>query len=146
VLFQQKIHWRAIFAQIGLLLHVPAAMATISLIICAIFGEWYALLPFVVVGVLGFGIGQLLYRCYYHEHEAHLWDAMIIAALSWLICSFLAAIPICWISIERLHAGVQSEVLKVLKRGDCPIIPMLLAVKRMDRLRSSIRAVMSKFT
>ena len=113
MLFQQKIHWRAIFAQIGLLLHVPAAMAGISLIICMIFGEWYALLPFAVIGIVGLGIGQSLYRCCYHEHEAHLWDAMIIAALSWLLCSFLGAVPICWISVQQLHAGVQSEVLQV---------------------------------
>lgn len=113
-LFDQKIHWKSIWSQTGLLLHVPAAMAAISLVICIIFEEWFALFPLLLVAALGFGIRQLLYRIFKKEEKkAHLWDAMIIAANGWLLCSLLAAIPLYWISVERLNAGVISDALAV---------------------------------
>ncbi|MEM7175416.1 MAG: potassium transporter TrkG [Chlamydiota bacterium] len=108
---KQHIHWRSIFSQVGLLLHVPSAMATFSLGICAIFHEWFALLPLTVTALLGFGVGQLLYRSCKKKEPYHLWDAMIIAALGWIVCSILAAIPIAWIASSLLDSGVQSDVL-----------------------------------
>ncbi|NGX51224.1 MAG: Trk system potassium uptake protein TrkH [Chlamydiae bacterium] len=112
-LLKQKIHWSAIFGQIGLLLHVPGGMALITIGICALFKEWYAILPFALIGLFGIGLGQLLYRLSLKAKAAHLWDAMIIAALGWVFCSLLAAIPIYWISHIQLSRGVESEVMRV---------------------------------
>ncbi|MCB1075631.1 MAG: TrkH family potassium uptake protein [Simkania sp.] len=113
-LFDQKIHWKSIWSQTGLLLHVPAAMAAVSLIICVIYQEWFALIPLISVAVFGFGVGQLLYRLFLkEENNAHLWDAMIIAANGWLMCSILAAVPFFWIATERLYAGVISDNLVI---------------------------------
>ena len=111
-IFDQKIHWKSIWSQTGLLLHVPAAMATISLIICMIFQEWFALIPLIAVAAIGFGVGQFFFRLFKKdENNAHLWDAMIIAANGWILCSILAAIPFYWIANERLAAGVISDSL-----------------------------------
>lgn len=113
-LFDQKVHWKSVWSLTGLLLHVPAAMAAISLIICVIYQEWFAIIPLLSVAAFAFGIGQLLYRIFLKEgNKAHLWDAMIIAANGWLMCSILAAIPFYWIATERLNAGVISDSLVI---------------------------------
>jgi trk system potassium uptake protein len=109
---KQKINWQAIFGQIGLLLHVPGGMALISIGISLIFKEWDSILPFSVIGVVSIGLGQLLFRLSLKAKAAHLWDAMIIAALGWILCSAVAAIPICWISQLQLSRGMESEVVR----------------------------------
>lgn len=113
-LFDQKIHWKSIWSQVGLLLHVPAVMATISLLICIIFKEWFAVIPLIFVALIGFGVGQLFYRIFLSEKtKAHLWDAMIIAALGWLFCSILSAVPFYLIAVKLLSLGLTSEALEV---------------------------------
>ena len=89
----QKIHFKAIVGNVGLLLHVPAIMAFLSLIIATIFGEMYAFLPFLITGMIGVGVGQLLFRLYFHPEVIRLFDAMITAALGFLFCSMLAVLP-----------------------------------------------------
>ena len=110
---KQKINWQAIFGQIGLLLHVPGGMAFITIGICCIFREWHTILPFAVIGAASIGLGQLLYHLSLKAKAAHLWDAMIIAALGWIFCSVIAAIPICWVSHIQLSRGVESEVVRI---------------------------------
>ncbi|MCB1107446.1 MAG: TrkH family potassium uptake protein, partial [Chlamydiia bacterium] len=114
-LFKQKMNWSAIIGQIGLLLHVPAGMAAISLVIILIFQEWFALIPFGTIAIFSFALGQILYRSTKRAKKGHLWDAMIIAGLGWLICSFIAAVPICWISYMQLQNGIESEVLQIFQ-------------------------------
>lgn len=112
-LLKQKINWAAVTSQLGLLLHVPAGMAALSLLICVIFNEWEGLIPFTTLAFLSFGLGQIMYRGAQRHRAGHLWDAMIIAGLGWLLCSLLAAAPIYWISREFLAQGVDSDVLRV---------------------------------
>lgn len=112
-LLKQTIHWRAIFGQIGLLLNVPAAMSTLSIGIALLFREWFALFPLIACAAVGFGVGQLLYRSCKKKEPNHFWDAMIIAALGWIACSFLAALPIWWIATKYLSLGGHSDVLTV---------------------------------
>ncbi|MCB1072814.1 MAG: TrkH family potassium uptake protein [Chlamydiia bacterium] len=111
--FKQKINWQAIVGQVGLLFHVPATMAAATLIIGLIYHEWFSLLPFGALTLFSLVVGQLMYRLPHRAKAAHLWEAMIIAGISWLLCSFLAAIPFYWISHICLKSGVDSEVLKV---------------------------------
>ncbi|MCB1110838.1 MAG: TrkH family potassium uptake protein [Chlamydiia bacterium] len=114
-LFKQKVNWSAIVGQVGLLLHVPAGMALLTLIIALIFKEWFALIPFGVVGVSSLIGGQVLYWSTKRAKAAHLWDAMMIAGLGWLVCSFIASIPFLWISDLQLKSGIESEVLLVFR-------------------------------
>lgn len=93
----QKIHARPILGYLGLLLHVPGAMALFSLLIAFIYHETHALIPFLVTGGISFVFGQVLYRTCYNPYSVALWDAMLIAALSWLLIPIIAAIPFYWI-------------------------------------------------
>jgi len=54
-----------------------------------------------------------MYRSFRTARAAHLWDAMIIAAVSWILCSLFAAIPFYWIAHLRLESGIEAEVLQV---------------------------------
>lgn len=114
-LFRQKINWPAIVGQVGLLLHVPAGMAVTAFAIGLIFQEWFALIPFGVVAASSFAIGQILFWSTKGAKAGHLWDAMVIAGLGWLVCSLICSIPFIWISHIQLSSGVESEVLKVFR-------------------------------
>ena len=103
----QKFHFKAILGSVGLLLHVPGIMALISLLIALIYNEFYAILPFLSVGVAGIVLGQVLFRVFYHPEVIRLWDGMITAALGLIACSFLAALPFYFIT---LAAGNNSSL------------------------------------
>lgn len=92
----QKLHFKPMLGNLGLLLHIPATMALLSLLIALIFQEYFALLPLLGTGVLGLGVGQLLYRLFYNPQVIRLWDAMITAALGLVICCLLTTLPL-WI-------------------------------------------------
>lgn len=110
---KKKIHWSTVCNQLGLVLHVPGIAAGFSLLICFFFREWFAVAPLIATALLSIGLGQLLYRCFSKKAQHHLWDAMLIAALGWLVCSFLSAIPLWWIAVNQLHAGASSETLVI---------------------------------
>ena len=57
-----------------------------------------------------------MYRLTQKAKAAYLWDAMVIAGISWLLCSILAAIPFYWISHICLKSGIDSELLKVFSQ------------------------------
>lgn len=106
-------NWPAIVGQLGILLHVPVAMAAITLLIALIYREWFALISFETVAVVTFILGQIAYRTCQCAKATHLWDAMIITGVSWLLCSFFATIPFYWIAHLQLKSGIESEVLQV---------------------------------
>ncbi len=94
-----KISWlnkytKTILRDVGLLLHVPGIMALISLPICFIFGEYYAIWPFLLTSLASLSCGQLIYRIFYKASEgAHLRHAMLTVALSWGLIPLFGAIP-----------------------------------------------------
>ncbi len=95
---QQKIHIKPILGNLGLLLHLIAGMLGFTALVALSTLEWFAVLPFTALALVVWSIGYLLYRVYFVHHEKlHLWDAMVIAALGWLSCSFAGALPFYWL-------------------------------------------------
>lgn len=87
-------HLRTILRNVGLLLHVPGGMALVSLPVCLGFGEFYAVLPFLLTAIVSLGLGQLLYRLFYRAvGEMQHRHAILTAALSWGLIPILGAIP-----------------------------------------------------
>jgi trk system potassium uptake protein len=90
---------------VGLLFHVPGVMALASLPICLGFGEFYAVLPFLMTAIASFIPAQLLVRlCPADVNSTHSGHAMMIAALSWAGIALVGAIPFWGI------ATVQNEI------------------------------------
>lgn len=108
----QVTHVKVILGYLGVILHVPGVMAFASLFIALIFEEFFSIIPFLVTMALSLGIGQLLYRVFYEPRTCHLWDAMIIAALSWLFIPILSIIPYYWITIHAVDSGQYPSVIQ----------------------------------
>lgn len=107
---------KKIISMTGLILHVPGFMALSSIFIALFFREMYAILPLLITGVCSFAVGQLLYRSCKCKGEPSLWSSMAIAALSWLLCPLIAALPFYWIcSLAKSH-GFHPEAMVDLTR------------------------------
>lgn len=78
---------------LALLLHVPAAMAVLSLPMAAVHGETAGLLAFAVTGAVALVAGQGLYWPCRNAPETQRHHAMLIAALAWLAVSAIGALP-----------------------------------------------------
>lgn len=78
---------------LGLLLHTPGLMALVSLPICFVFGEYYAIGPFLWTALASFISGQLLYRLFRNAQDSRMRHAMITVALSWGLIPLFGAMP-----------------------------------------------------
>ena len=85
---------RTILRDIGLFLHVPGVMALISLPVCAIARETYALIPLLTCAIVSLVMGQLLFRQTKSKSSNRIPYAMATAALGWLLVPIFGAIPI----------------------------------------------------
>jgi trk system potassium uptake protein TrkH len=86
---------------LGLVLHVPALMALLTLPLCVLFDELAALPAFVVTLLLALGFGQGLFWAGYHDTEIRQHHALLIAALAWLLVSFIGALPF-WMAARAM--------------------------------------------
>jgi trk system potassium uptake protein TrkH len=78
---------------LGLMLHTPGVMAVVSLPICFVFGEYYAISAFVWTALVSFVIGQVLYRLFHKAGDSRLPHAMLTVALSWCLVPCIGAMP-----------------------------------------------------
>jgi trk system potassium uptake protein TrkH len=84
---------------IGVLLHVPAAMALVTAPLCMAFGEGYAAAPFLLAAAVGVVPGQALVWSTRGAASPRLDHAMMIAAGSWVLAPVVGAIPIYGIAV-----------------------------------------------
>ena len=85
---------KTILRDIGLFLHVPGVMALVSIPICLIAKETYALVPLLTCAGVSLLIGQLLYRQTNSKGSNRIPYAMATAALGWLLVPIFGAIPL----------------------------------------------------
>ncbi len=87
---------KTILRDIGLFLHVPGIMALLSIPVCLLSREIYALIPLLTCAVASLTIGQLLYHCtnIKIKTSSRIPHAMITAALGWFLLPLFCAIPI----------------------------------------------------
>ena len=79
---------------IGTLLHIPGVMALVTIPVCLLAGETYAIWPFALTAIVAIALGQLLHRLFHNAGPAHLRHTMLTAALGWLFIPLLGALPI----------------------------------------------------
>jgi trk system potassium uptake protein TrkH len=78
---------------VGLLLHVPALMALVSLPLCVIFDEVSGVRALGVTAATGLLLGQALFWAGRGHSPTQSRHAMLIAAVAWLLVSIIGAIP-----------------------------------------------------
>ena len=85
---------KTILRDVGLFLHVPAIMAVVSIPVCLLAKETYALIPLLTCAIASLATGQLLYRLTKTKGSSRIPQAMATAALGWLFLPLFSAIPI----------------------------------------------------
>ena len=87
---------KTILRDVGLFLHIPAVMALVSIPVCLLAKETYALIPLVTCAIASLGVGQILYRLAKDRSKtsSRLPYAMATAALGWLLVPLFGSIPI----------------------------------------------------
>ena len=85
---------KTILRDVGLFLHVPAVMALVSIPVCLLSKETYALIPLFTCAIASITLGQTLYRLTKSASSSRLPYAMMTAAIGWLLLPLFGAIPI----------------------------------------------------
>lgn len=81
---------------VGMLLHIPALMALVSLLLCIPQKDRASAIGFAVTGVAGLAVGQLLYRVFREAKIVSGSQTLIIAAVGWISVALCGALPF-WI-------------------------------------------------
>ncbi|MFE4106590.1 TrkH family potassium uptake protein [Almyronema epifaneia] len=84
---------KTVLRDLGLLIHIPAAMALLSLPICLLAGEYYAVVPFLLTAIAALITGQGLFRLFRQASASKLRQALITVALSWAVIPVFGALP-----------------------------------------------------
>ena len=85
---------RTILRDVGLFLHVPAVMAVVSLPVCFLANETYAVVPLLVCAIASLVLGQLLFRLNKSKTTSRIPHAMATAALGWFFLPLFGSIPL----------------------------------------------------
>ncbi|MEM8717825.1 MAG: TrkH family potassium uptake protein [Cyanobacteria bacterium P01_G01_bin.39] len=85
---------KTIIRDLGLFLHIPGIMAVISLPVCLLAKENYALIPLLTCAIASLVTGQVLYNLSKSKGSSRIPYAMATAALGWLFLPLFSSIPI----------------------------------------------------
>lgn len=85
---------RTVARNLGMLLHLPGTMGILVVVVIAATGDWLLMPGFLMMMIVSFGSGQLLFRTYQSAKESIPSISYITVALAWLIIPLLGAIPL----------------------------------------------------
>ena len=111
---------RTILRDIGLFIHVPGVMAVVSIPVCLLSGETYALIPLFTCAIASLIFGQVLYRQTKSQASNRIPYAMATAALGWLLVPLLASIPL-WMTANasNLAPDLSTTILSFKNPWNC---------------------------
>ncbi|KPK33458.1 MAG: hypothetical protein AMS24_01105 [Chlamydiae bacterium SM23_39] len=93
MLDNSKINLKKIFLNIGIILHIPAFMSLFSIFVAIIFKEYFAIPSFFVCFAVFFLFAHLLFQIFRKDSGImSVRDAMVIAAVGWVVASFFGAL------------------------------------------------------
>ena len=111
---------RTILRDIGLFLHVPGIMALISIPVCLLANETYALVPLLTCAFVSIAIGQLLFRQTKSKANNRIPYVMATAALGWFVVPLFGSIPI-WMTANTadLAPDLSTTILQFQDPWNC---------------------------
>lgn len=95
---------------VGFLLHVPAAMALISMLICLLADELYGLTGFALTLAIGLVPGQALLWATREARELQRYHAMRVAAVAWVLVPLVGMTPFLW-SAHSAPPGSAADAM-----------------------------------
>lgn len=104
--------WRRVvgtlLGDVGLVLHLTAAMGLVSVAVALAVGEPWAVLPLAVCGGGALVLGQLLYRRFRRTEQHTTRTAIAVVASAWVVTGLLAALVLWWLAI--VGGGLNDAV------------------------------------
>lgn len=94
---------------VGKILLIPAGMALISIVVCAIAQEWFALLPFSITAAVSGGLGLLLQYLGRKAQASSLPQTLVSVAIGWALVAAAGAIPF-WLVAHAIGAEATPTV------------------------------------
>jgi len=102
---------RTVLRDLGVVLHVPGAMALVSIGVAVLAGESSAALAFLITALTAFAVGQILYRAFRSQGEPlRVANAMIAAVLAWTATPLFAALPFVFMAWSAPAGNGWGEV------------------------------------
>lgn len=89
-------------------MQIPGFLCLPTFLIIIIFQEWFALIPFGVLAVLSFGIGQLLQRTLNEDQETESGSSYALISLIWFLLPLMGTIP--FLGIAWLMPDTNEQV------------------------------------
>jgi len=103
---------KIVLRDLGLLVQVVGFMALLSLPVALFFGEYYAIVPFLLTAAASLFLGQGAFWTFRGAGETTLKQGMVIAAAGWMLVSLLGALPFWLIALKlSAQAGTPQTVL-----------------------------------
>lgn len=111
---------KTVLRDIGLFLHVPGVMALVSIPVCLLAKENYALVPLLTCALVSLGIGQLLYRLANSQSSNRIPYAMATAALGWFLVPLFGSIPLLMTAnAPDLAPDLSATILRFQNPWNC---------------------------
>ena len=112
----------SISRDISRLLLIPAGMTLVSLIVCAIAQEWFALLPFAATGLVAIALNRVLTALGQSTKDSSQRQILVSVGLGWALISMVGAVPF-WLTAITMGAratpslGYFADPLNALFEG-----------------------------
>lgn len=104
---------KTILRDVGLFLHVPATMAIISIPLCLMFNESYAVVPLLTCAIASLVFGQVLYRQAGSSASNRIPYAMVTSAIGWFLVPLFGSIPfIMTANASDLSPDLSATILR----------------------------------
>ncbi|MGK7389179.1 MAG: TrkH family potassium uptake protein [Candidatus Cyclobacteriaceae bacterium M2_1C_046] len=105
-----SVHKRAFLKDLGAFLHIPGFLSLSTFVVIIFFEEWYALIPFGILTIISFGLGQLFYRAFYTYEETVPGSSYALISLVWMLLPFLGTIPFYGVSLLIPEADISPQM------------------------------------
>ncbi|MFC4871736.1 TrkH family potassium uptake protein [Negadavirga shengliensis] len=103
-------HTRAFLKDLGVFLQLPGLMCLPTFVVIAVFEEWYALKPFILLAVISFAVGQFLYRLFYNNRRTHPGSAYGLVSFIWFLLPLLGTISFYGVAVLIPEPNEQELV------------------------------------
>lgn len=105
---------KTVFKDLGRIMIAVSIIILPTLGVPLFFGEFYALIPIIIVSALFFFIGFIFYTIFKNASQTDFKSAMVTAALSWFIIPIISTIPFLMIGIDKTNPDIHIDFLSSL--------------------------------
>jgi trk system potassium uptake protein len=96
---------------LGAVLYVPTAMATLSLPVAVLAGDTRMVVPLLGTAVVCGGVGSVLLSRFRHVRAEHRWPAVEVVATGWLLSGFVTALVLYFLGLTSPTTAADQAFL-----------------------------------